>query len=186
MPTKSPAKLAKTTRKPVLKVTAKTGQASTLRSASCVHRGRPPESLMAMSGFMMIKLGQYVQDESEKIFEGLGGPGMKVRHFGVLHVLISEGPSTQQFLCSGMWIDRGSMVGVIDVLEKNGLVQRKANPDDQRSHVLSVTAEGRKFHSENESFFVTLESKIFPNVTDSERNELKTILRKMMRDTCQA
>jgi DNA-binding MarR family transcriptional regulator len=158
------------------------------RSASCIHRGKPPESLMAITGFIMIKLAQYIQDQSDEAFESLEQPGvveMKGRHLAVLHVLISEGPSTQQFLCSGMWIDRGTMVGVIDVLEKNGFVQRKANPDDQRSYVISVTAQGRKFHRQNAGFFESLESKIFPGLTDSERGELRTLLRKIMHHTCQ-
>ena len=179
MPTKTTVKLSKSARKT---------NPPALRSASCIHRGKPPESLMAISGFILIKLAQYVQDQSDEAFENVAQPGvveMKPRHFAVLHVLISEGPSTQQGLCSGMWIDRGTMVGVIDVLEKNRLVQRKANPDDQRSYVISVTAEGRRFHRQNSGFFESLEGKIFPSLSESERNDLRTILRKVMRDTCQ-
>jgi DNA-binding MarR family transcriptional regulator len=149
--------------------------------ATSIVRGTPPECMMAMSAYTMTKLSQYLQERFEAL---LDAKPLRARHFGVLHALISAGPLTQQTLCEKMWIDRASMVGVIDGLEQVKFVKRKENPEDKRSHLISVTAAGRKFHREKLDDFQTLESKVFPSMSGKDWEKLRELLRQMMNDVC--
>jgi DNA-binding MarR family transcriptional regulator len=45
-------------------------------------------------------------------------------------------------LASALSCTRPSMTGIVDTLEKNGLVTRQPNPDDRRSLLVTLTAKG--------------------------------------------
>src|SRR4051794_36482017 len=71
-------------------------------------------------------------------------PGEHPRDAGVLSTLEAVGPCSQQQLVDALHVNRSMMVKLIDGLEARGLVERRRNPDDRRSHALYPTAAGRK------------------------------------------
>ncbi len=71
-------------------------------------------------------------------------PAMSPGRFGVL-VLIGSNPGlTQSRLALATHLDRSTMVAVIDMLQKRGLVERRATPLDRRSNALWLTEPGKK------------------------------------------
>lgn len=54
----------------------------------------------------------------------------------------SEGMTMSQ-LSQRMMVTNGNVTGLVDRLEKEGLVQREADPDDRRSNRVSLTPAGR-------------------------------------------
>ena len=79
-------------------------------------------------------------------------------------------------LLEGAAVCGGSVTGLTDELEKEGLVQRDAEPGDRRSWRLSLTAKGRKafeaIASEHERWVVEL----FGGIREAERQQLFTLL----------
>jgi DNA-binding MarR family transcriptional regulator len=70
----------------------------------------------------------------------------------------------------------GNVTGLTDELEKDGLVQRDAEPGDRRSYRLALTPKGRKafekIASEHERWVVEL----LGGVSDVERHQLYDLL----------
>lgn len=147
-----------------------------VRNKSIV-RGRPPESLMQFTGFTMYKLAQHIFETTN---QHLASNAIKGRSFCALHVLINDGPSTQQALCDGMWIDRATMVAVIDELENKGLVERQNDPSDRRVHRVSVTSQGRKFHFKVLKDFRKIDDANFASLSGSELSTLRSLLERLM------
>jgi DNA-binding MarR family transcriptional regulator len=70
--------------------------------------------------------------------------GLSPRAWGVLSTLAESGPLTQIELANATATDRTAMVYQLDELEGQGLVRRMPNPDDRRSYLIHLTAQGNK------------------------------------------
>jgi DNA-binding MarR family transcriptional regulator len=70
--------------------------------------------------------------------------GRHPRDWGVLAVIDEDGPVSQQQLAELLGVHRTMMVGIIDALERDGLVARTRNPDDRRSYALELTGAGEQ------------------------------------------
>jgi DNA-binding MarR family transcriptional regulator len=55
-----------------------------------------------------------------------------------------EGDFTQAQLAERAWMDKTTMVNVLDDMEKRGLAVRSLSPTDRRVRVVGITASGRK------------------------------------------
>lgn len=65
--------------------------------------------------------------------------------FNVLNLLSDQPDGLIQSQISSLLImHRSNATGLIDRLEKRGLVRRNASPDDRRAHRVILTSEGRK------------------------------------------
>jgi DNA-binding MarR family transcriptional regulator len=69
--------------------------------------------------------------------------GIDARELGILLVLASHEPGSQQQAAQRLGIDRTSMVARIDALEGKGLVARHPHPEDRRRNVVELTDAGR-------------------------------------------
>jgi len=70
--------------------------------------------------------------------------GLSPRAWGVLSTLAESGPLTQIELANATGTDRTAMVYQLDELEEQKLVQRMPNPDDRRSYLIQLTAQGEQ------------------------------------------
>ncbi|NJL10565.1 MAG: MarR family transcriptional regulator [Calothrix sp. SM1_7_51] len=68
--------------------------------------------------------------------------GIHSKHFGILFLLNSHGPSSQIDLAQQLGVDKASMVQFLDHLEKLELAKRALNPRDRRYHVITITEKG--------------------------------------------
>jgi DNA-binding MarR family transcriptional regulator len=118
------------------------------KSGSSLHRGKIFGSLLPLKCFAIYKLSQVVLERTEALFADLP---LGIRHFVVLHALLSEGPCSQQELCEGLWIDRATMVLVVKDLIKQKYVQKKVSSTDKRCFTVATTAAGaawaKKMHA---------------------------------------
>jgi DNA-binding MarR family transcriptional regulator len=147
------------------------------KSAFSMYRGQPSESVMSLSGFMVYKLSQYVQESFEEYFKDVP---VKARHFCVLRVLSADGPMSQQQLCDALWIDRATMVGVIQQLVELEYLSKRNAAEDKRCYIVSITAKGEKFYQKHREGFEKLDQKIFGGASDAEIKQLRGLLRKVM------
>lgn len=65
--------------------------------------------------------------------------------FGVLVLLWGQDDLSQAEIGNILEVDRTTLTGIINRLEKNGLVERKADPDDRRSKLVYLTQGGREY-----------------------------------------
>ena len=70
--------------------------------------------------------------------------GLCQSDFGVLEALLHKGPLSVKALGEKVLLTSGSMTAAVDRLERRGWVVRGDDPEDRRSRIVRLTAEGRK------------------------------------------
>lgn len=75
-----------------------------------------------------------------------------------------------------------SVTGIIQNLEKKGLVQRVQNPDDKRSKLLKLTEQAVSMEQELYSLGESLESQVTEGLSEDERQQLILLLNKILKD----
>lgn len=106
-------------------------------------KGGPPDDREDAPdlGLLLVQLGFHV---GNRFREALAPLGLEPRHVGLLRRLASAEGQSQQTLGQTLGITPNRMVFLVDDLEAHGLVERRRNPSDRRSHALYLTARGRQ------------------------------------------
>lgn len=94
----------------------------------------------------LIRATSLVTAEVETIFRrhDLTGPG-----FNVLTIVEGAGePLAPHEIGERRLVTRGTVTGLLDTLERHGLVRRTAHPDDRRRLLIELTDHGRRVRSE--------------------------------------
>jgi DNA-binding MarR family transcriptional regulator len=68
--------------------------------------------------------------------------GIDNREWAVLISLDERRPRSQAQIAGLVGVDRTTMVGLVDQLQKKGLVERRPDDDDRRKNVVEITDEG--------------------------------------------
>jgi DNA-binding MarR family transcriptional regulator len=103
------------------------------------------------------------------------------QQFGLLAFLWIEDGLSQTELSARSQIDRTTMGGIIDRLEKEGLVERANNPDDRRAFQVFLTAKGKSLEDELCSVADRVLIKVNEPLTDKEQKTLVRLLEKIRR-----
>lgn len=77
-------------------------------------------------------------------------------------------------------LSSGAMTNRLDQLEGAGLVRRLRDPDDRRSVLVELTAQGRRKHEAAIGVQLQKEALIGEALTKTEREQLNTLLRRVM------
>ena len=72
-----------------------------------------------------------------------------------LRTLHFEGPQTMSSLAADLGVRLSTMTGVVDQLERKGLVERVNHPEDRRSLHVRTTARGRRLYQGGHEAFVS-------------------------------
>jgi DNA-binding MarR family transcriptional regulator len=138
-----------------------------------------PPALMERVGFLLTM----VKGGAEAICTARLAPlGLHVRQFGLLTVLATEGPRSQQDLVEWTRLDRTTMVALVDSLEERGYVRRERNPDDRRAYLLQLTPEGRRMQVRAGKVMLGAEDELLGSLNQSERQQLRELLAKVAAD----
>jgi DNA-binding MarR family transcriptional regulator len=138
-----------------------------------------PPALMRRIGFLLSMTKGGGEAVCMRALEPLG---LHVKQFGLLTVLATEGPLSQQRL--GEWTrhDRSTMVTLIDSLEEQGWVLRERNPDDRRAYLLKLTPQGRRIQARAEKVMLSAEDEWLRSLNPREREQLLALLSKVAVD----
>jgi DNA-binding MarR family transcriptional regulator len=135
-----------------------------------------PESGVA---FLLVQLGFHLA----RLFgDRLKPLGLEQRHAGVLVRLAKNDGRSQQAIAGLMGVNPTRMVFLTDELEKMGLVERRRNPADRRSHALYLTEAGIAMLARVREVTRAHEAGITAGLSDAERERLAALLRRLARD----
>jgi DNA-binding MarR family transcriptional regulator len=67
---------------------------------------------------------------------------LTLAQFGVLAQLQAVPDLSQQKLADWLFVTKGNIVGMLNRLEDRGLVERRPDPQDGRTHMVSLTQQG--------------------------------------------
>ena len=74
--------------------------------------------------------------------------GLTPAQFAVLNTLLEKDAVPFKELAAAIWCTPATMTGIVDTLEKKGLVTRQANPADRRSLLVCLTPAGATLQSQ--------------------------------------
>jgi DNA-binding MarR family transcriptional regulator len=133
-----------------------------------------PDSLADQVGYLLSKAHLRVHVRAN---EALGPLGLTVKHYGLLTLLVHEGPVSQGRLGEVMKIDRTTMVALVDDLERAGHVDRTRNPEDRRAYALAATASGKRIQRDAATLMKRVYNETLSPLSAGERRELLRMLR---------
>ena len=99
--------------------------------------------------------------------------------FGILEALYHRGPLCQNALGRKILKTKGRIAQTIDSLEKQGLVEKRTDPEDRRFFTVDLTPGGRELIS---GLFPRMEmaiEKVFSVLSREEKRELAHLCRKL-------
>jgi DNA-binding MarR family transcriptional regulator len=137
---------------------------------------RTPKELLKSPGFLLKRLGTVVKDKTVDAYEGAGASAY---WYGVLAVLDEGTRETQATIADALCYDRSYLVGVLDDLEQNGLIERRRDPADRRRHVVTMTPEGRKTLAKLRQLHARIDEEFFTTLSATELKQLQGLLAKV-------
>jgi len=106
----------------------------------------------------------------------LAGTGLVPQEGHLLTYLRSYAPCPIGELVTVFGLRGSTATSVLDRLEERGLVARRDNPDDRRSFLLELTAEGRRLADHVQVFVEKLEAAIRRRVSQGEEDGFKAVM----------
>lgn len=103
------------------------------------------------------------------------------QQFGLLAFLWQKDGLSQTVLSERSQIDRTTMGGLIDRLEKEGLVERRPHPEDRRAYSICLTQTGKSLEAELSPLAEKAAERIFGKLSDADRDTLQKLLEKLRR-----
>lgn len=101
------------------------------------------------------------------------------QQFGLLGFLWQEDGISQSLLSAKSQIDRTTMGGLIDRLEKEGLVARRLDPADRRAYRVCLTEKGKALESELVPVALRAQEQFIARLEPQEVETLKSLLQKI-------
>jgi DNA-binding MarR family transcriptional regulator len=132
-----------------------------------------PEELVASATFLIKRLGFAAKDRSMKAYERTG---LHPYHYSILLVLAEGSAETQGSIADALGYDRGQLVGLLDELEEQGLVERRRDPNDRRRHVVRLTSDGKRMLKRLRALSKEIEDEFLAPLGDKERANLHALL----------
>ena len=94
--------------------------------------------------------------------------GLKIPEWRLVAVMAEGAGATQQALGVATRMDKVTVSRAAATLVERGLVERRPNPGDQRSHLLALTATGRALYEDVAPKALELEAQVFAGFSAKE------------------
>ena len=93
------------------------------------------------ASFLLAQVGAHA---AQKFAERLKPLGFAPHHAGLLRMLANSPGISQQDLAKALRMHASNLVGIVDELEKSGLLERKLSRTDRRVYALHLTDRGKQ------------------------------------------
>jgi DNA-binding MarR family transcriptional regulator len=102
------------------------------------------------------------------------------RELGILIVIDSYEPASQQQVAERIGIDRTTMVAMLDTLEAKGLLSRRPSAEDRRRNVVELTPAGHDTLSRAVAASDTAEAELLAPLSPEEAAQLRDLLARVI------
>jgi DNA-binding MarR family transcriptional regulator len=126
--------------------------------------------------FLLAQLGAHA---ASQFTEKLGVLDLTPADAGILRLLRVQAGLSQQELAARLRIHPSRLVAILDNIEKRGLVERRANPDDRRLYSLHLTQTGGETLQKIGNVAQKHQDALLSSISPEERNTLATLLLKI-------
>jgi DNA-binding MarR family transcriptional regulator len=99
-------------------------------------------------------------------------------YVALTHLARAPAP-TQMALAEQMRYDKTRLIGILDELADEGLIERVADPDDRRARIVRLTATGRARHLEAQADIRAMEAEMLKGLSDPQRAMLHETLARL-------
>jgi DNA-binding MarR family transcriptional regulator len=135
-----------------------------------------PKELAESTAFLLKRLGATAKERSLAAYEKAG---LHPSHHAVLAVLAEGERESQSEIADVLRYDRGQLVGLLDELEEQGLVERRRDPADRRRQSVRITAAGEQTLERLRALAAELEAELLDGLDAVERKQLFALLRRL-------
>jgi DNA-binding MarR family transcriptional regulator len=104
---------------------------------------------------------------------------LTARQVGILTLVTEREPMTQKALGDTLRIDRTTMVGLIDDLERKGYVIRQRHPRDRRAFLVQPTQSGREAKTQAVAILDEQQRRFLAPLTSAQRQQLAALLKRL-------
>jgi DNA-binding MarR family transcriptional regulator len=137
---------------------------------------RLPAELVNSTSFLLKRLGFTAKGRSLAAFEEAGHNPYQ---FAVLATLDEGSRETQGAIADALGYDRSQLVGMLDELEEQGLVERRRDTADRRRHVVELTPDGKRALGKLRTLSRKLDDEFLAPLDAEERAALQGLLLKL-------
>ena len=137
---------------------------------------RIPEELLQSNLFLLKRLGDAVK---EQVMPEFVAAGCNPYHNAVLFLLGEGARDTQAEIADALDFDRSQLVGILDQLEEQGLIERHRDPNDRRRHVVTMTAAGKRTVTKRREIVKRIEEQFLAPLDEESRATLHDLLLKL-------
>lgn len=106
--------------------------------------------------------------------------GVKPPTYGVLRVVGQRGPVSQREVCDALGTHASDMVEIMDIVEREGWVERRRDTEDRRRYQLTLTTEGRRTLARYDTIAARAEDEVLKPLTETERRRLIDLVSKVV------
>ncbi len=135
-----------------------------------------PDFAMQSPGLAFGLVGELSQHLYAQALQPLG---VSEHQFYVLTALAHLGPQVQAHLSEPLQIDKATMVGLLNDLERKALVQRQPHPTDRRAVLVHLTDEGQAILGRGYEISNRFVQDFFAGITSEEQALLLSILKRL-------
>ena len=101
---------------------------------------------------------------------------LRPRHVIALTLLQLVGPQSQTDLAEALRVDRTNLVGLLNDLEREHLIERRRSPQDRRRHTVSLTPTGTRRIAELEHALAGAEQRVLAALDSDQQATLHALL----------
>jgi DNA-binding MarR family transcriptional regulator len=136
-----------------------------------------PAPLADRTGFLLARAHLASRDRADELLRPLG---IVVRHLGLMMLVAEHGPSSQQALAGRLSVSPTMITQIVDEVEARELAERRRNPDDRRSYLVTLTPDGERTLVAARRAARTLAGEIAAAIGEDGDRELRALLRKLV------
>lgn len=142
-------------------------------------RARPPARPAGRAtgaAFLLAQLGAHA---AARFADRIGPLGLTPPQTGLMHAIAGQPGRSQQAVAEQLGMHPSSVVALVDALERDGILERRRNPQDRRNYALHLTDPGHAALAGLSGAGAEHEADLCAALTDDERTQLTQLLRRI-------